>query len=69
MRKVPRGKYLPRMTQQLSAGVVPEWTLGDRLRKARELTGLEAAQLAVEIGVHRDTIANYEKGRVRPRPG
>ena len=55
------------MTQQLYTTVVPEWTLGDRLRKAREMTGLEATQFADEIGVHRQSIANYEKGKTRPR--
>lgn len=56
------------MTQQQTARLVPTWTVGDRLRKARELTGLDAVEFADAIGVHRDTVANYEKGNTsRPR--
>lgn len=48
-------------------GVVPTFTLGDRLRKARETAGLEVGQLAEVIGVHRQSISNYESGRTSPR--
>ena len=41
--------------------------LGDRLRKAREMTGLDAGQFAEELGVARNTIGDYEKGRVEAR--
>jgi transcriptional regulator with XRE-family HTH domain len=34
----------------------------DLLRKARELAGLSAAQLAERAGLHRVTVANYERG-------
>lgn len=47
---------------------VPSFTLGDRLRKARELTGLDRKQFAEHIGIHRDSIAKYETDRTRPRP-
>ena len=39
---------------------VPEWSLGDRLRKARSLTGMTAAQFAAKIGVSDSTINNAE---------
>lgn len=39
---------------------VPEFDIHDRLRKARELSGLDRAALADEIGVSRNTIGNYE---------
>src|SRR5437868_6128097 len=42
---------------------VPSWTLGDRLRKARELAALEQGELASRIGVSRGTVSNYELGR------
>ena len=32
------------------------------LRQARELAGLSAGQLAERAGLHRVTIANYERG-------
>lgn len=55
-----------RMTLSV-AGIVPEWTIEDRLRKARELTGLERGDFARELGVSRNTITNYEHGKVEPR--
>jgi predicted transcriptional regulator len=32
------------------------------LRRARELSGLSAGQLAERAGLHRVTVANYERG-------
>ncbi len=40
--------------------IVPTFTQGDRLRKARELTGLNRADFAAALGVSRQTIANAE---------
>lgn len=48
------------------AGTIPEWTLGDRLRKAREHAGLNQMQMAKEIGIHRASVVNYEIGRTKP---
>lgn len=45
----------------------PEFTQGDRLRKARETAGLSQEQLAAELGVSKNTISNYETGNVKPR--
>lgn len=42
---------------------IPDWTLADRLRKAREVAGLEQAELAQRIGISRHTVGNYELGR------
>lgn len=42
---------------------IPQWTLGDRLRKAREHAGMEQGELAVRIGISRGTVSNYELGR------
>jgi transcriptional regulator with XRE-family HTH domain len=50
-------------TEQLGE-LVPEWTVGDRLRKARELRGLEQGPFAALIGVSRGTVSNYERGAV-----
>ncbi len=46
---------------------IPEWTLGDRLRKARESAGLEQTELASDIGISRRTVQNYERAKVRTR--
>lgn len=42
-------------------GQVPEWTIADRLRKARELTGLDQTEFADTIGISRKTVSNYER--------
>lgn len=42
---------------------VPEWTLADRLRKARVHAGIEAQEMADWLRVGRSTISNYETGR------
>lgn len=52
------------MTTQ-TAGVVPEFSIHDRLRKAREFSGLDQVQLADRIGVSRGTVSNVESGRVK----
>src|SRR5690606_27177162 len=62
---------LDRMTVESegAAGIIPVFTLGDRLRKARQVTGLEQEDFAAEIGVSRGTVRNYETGattRVKP---
>jgi transcriptional regulator with XRE-family HTH domain len=55
------------MSELQVAGIIPEWTPADRLRKAREQSGLEQADLARDLGVSRNTVGNYEGGRVSPR--
>jgi transcriptional regulator with XRE-family HTH domain len=49
------------MTTQLSERI-PEWTQGDRLRKAREMLGMGQREFADHIGVSHQTITNAEKG-------
>ncbi len=46
--------------------VVPVWSLGDRLRKARESRGLLQEQMALRLEVGRSTVSNWEKGTNRP---
>lgn len=53
--------------QQTPAGVIPQWTVADRLRKARIAAGLEQAELARDIDVSRNTVHNYETEKVAPR--
>lgn len=42
-------------------GVIPTWTQGERLRKARETAGYEQGEFAELIGVSRGTVSNYER--------
>jgi len=45
-----------------TTGQVPEWSIEDRLRKARDLTGLDQDEFAELIGVSRGTVSSYERG-------
>ena len=38
----------------------PQWTVQDRLRKARESAGLSVADLADRLAVHRNTVTGWE---------
>lgn len=55
------------MTQNVSTGVVPEWTMGDRLRKARSLTGQTTRQFAATLGVSQVTVTSAENDSRRVR--
>lgn len=55
-------------TQPTVAAAIPQWTTGDRLRKAREFSGLTQRQLADEIGVSNRSISAYEQGATARRP-
>lgn len=50
-----------------STGTVPEWTLADRLRKARESTGLDQSEFAERVGISRTSVGNAERGDKTPR--
>ncbi|WP_159708864.1 helix-turn-helix domain-containing protein [Arthrobacter sp. 18067] len=54
------------MTIETLHSRVPEFQLKDRLRLARELKNLEQADIAVELGVSRATVSNYERGVTVP---
>lgn len=46
---------------------IPEWTIGERLAKAREWAGMDQETFAERIGVSRSTVSNYERGRSEPK--
>jgi transcriptional regulator with XRE-family HTH domain len=52
--------------EQASGATVPEWTIGDRMRKAREHAGLSQSQLARTASIGRTSIVRYETGLSRP---
>ena len=55
------------MTQVSVQGTVPDWTLTDRLRKAREASRLSQTELGDAMGLSRRTVAGYEGGEREPR--
>jgi DNA-binding XRE family transcriptional regulator len=62
-------RYEPQVAQMSIApesGFIPEWTTGDRMRKARELASLKQSEMAAEIGIGRSTIVTYETGKSEP---
>jgi transcriptional regulator with XRE-family HTH domain len=50
-----------------NSGMIPEWTLGDRLRKARQIAGLSQRQIAAAIGERASTYAMWEADSAFPR--
>lgn len=46
---------------------VPQWTLGDRLRKARAVSGKDQREFAELLGVKPGSLAGWETDRTRPR--
>lgn len=55
------------MTQEPAGGLVPEFTIADRLRKAREHIGVDQKAFAALTGISRGTIGNYENPEYRTR--
>jgi transcriptional regulator with XRE-family HTH domain len=55
------------VTELAIQGVIPAWTLTDRLRKAREYRGLTQAELANLTGISARSVHNYEAGYTAPR--
>lgn len=54
-------------TNEQNRNRIPGFTLADRLRKARELTGLEQGPFAERALISRTTVVNYEQGHRKPR--
>ena len=54
-------------TQIWNTGDIPVFTIGDRLRKARELTGLSQGDFAAEIDISPRSVSNYESEAVAPK--
>jgi transcriptional regulator with XRE-family HTH domain len=56
------------MTTLQNTGTVPEWSMGDRLRKARVETGMSVDEFAARCLVSAKTVNNYEGDKVAQRP-
>lgn len=67
MHKVVRKlAHMTELEQMALPGLKPDWTLGDRLRKARETAGLNQTQLADELEIARNSVGRYESGDYDP---
>jgi transcriptional regulator with XRE-family HTH domain len=56
------------MTVQTDSGpVYPNWSFGDRIRKARITTGMTQEEFAAAIKVKEGTLAAWETNRAHPR--
>lgn len=45
---------------------IPEWTLQDRLRKAREYAGMKQDDLAEKMGISKVSLSRYESAVRQP---
>ena len=53
----------------MTTTLIPTWTLGDRMAKARKAAGYDTpGEMAARLGVHRNTVSNWEHGRVDVPP-
>lgn len=59
-------RKLVHVTEYALTGIVPEFDIVDRLRRARDVAGLDQQQLAALTQISRATISNYED-RTWPR--
>lgn len=57
------------MAYRLGSSRVPVFSLGERIRKAREDQGLSQQQFADLLDVDRKTVSNWEGARNQPRYG
>lgn len=57
------------MAQVVGSSRIPVFSLGERIRKAREDQGLSQAEFAIRLGVDRKTVSNWEGSRNQPRYG
>ena len=54
------------MSMNVQVGRIPEWTIADRLRKARESAGYEQREFAAVTSMARGTISAAENGHRVP---
>ena len=54
------------MSTQQSEPEIPQWDVADRMGKALRSSGVKPAQMALYLGVHRNTITNYIRGKSKP---
>lgn len=50
--------------EQAADGLIPVWSVGDRLRKAREMARIGVTEMAERLGRERNTISRWERSPV-----
>lgn len=50
----------------MSEVIIPQWTVGDRMAKARREADIPTAVMCEYLGIHRNSLHAYERGRSRP---
>jgi ribosome-binding protein aMBF1 (putative translation factor) len=58
----------PRTAAEIPAQRSIDAYVGARLKRLRELSGMELSEVSAEIGTPEDSIARYERGEERPPP-
>lgn len=53
--------------RKFTPGAIPVWEFSDKIRKARDTTGLGQKEFAARIDLNPSTLAAYETGRATPR--
>jgi DNA-binding XRE family transcriptional regulator len=53
---------LGRITVHMTTALIPEFTVADRLAKARQVTGMTQAEFATELGLVLKTYQRFERG-------
>lgn len=51
------------MAAEMNRARIPQWTVGDRLRKAREVAGIGVEEMAIKVGRTRNSVTKYERSR------
>ena len=55
------------MSQATESGVVPEWTMGDRLGKSLHVAEISVAAMAEYLGLSRNSVSAYINDRQQVR--
>ena len=50
----------------MSDVIIPAWTIGDRMAKARRAAGITTTAMCDYLGIHRNSCNAYEHDRARP---
>lgn len=62
---LPCGKLYATLRDMSESATIPEWSLPERLGKARQTAGLTPLEMASRLGVTDRTVRNWESGATR----